>query len=524
MPVRFEIHHGGKPLAQFTPSSAYALGQEGIPIAGDVFFRDGLLIVSRPDNQAIGVGLLWDCGPGVGQYVLETARLKPREKPYLLNLELARGRLMRILQKMEDWNLFDYPRTEQLAATFRKAQMTLAQAMGHLPNNPVAAAVSADSALSQAMALGDELALFHAELLLGRRRAAGTVARHVLGVRAEPEILTPPEAFAGREALVAGFDYAVVPTNWRHIQPREAELVTAPLDQLLDLLAGKRMPVVAGPLVDLQESNVPDWMAIWEHDYDTLRDLAYEHVNRLVQRYRKQVSVWNVVAGLHAHSAFTLTFEQIIEFTRLLVGQVKAALPAARTLVTVRQPFGEYHARHRNTVPPMLYAEMIAQGGIPFEAFGLELEMGIPSHGLFARDLFQISSALDKFATLGKPLFLTAMCVPGRNYPDPADLSDGRLDPSSAGQFRGPWDATLQADWIEAVTRLALSKPYVESLAWSNLSDRRPSMPSGGLLDANFKPKPAYERIQAMRQLYHQWSGRRQPPAPPSPATPVNPS
>jgi hypothetical protein len=504
MPVRFEVYREGERLSHFTPQAASAMGQEGVPISGDVFFRDGLLTVSRPDVQAVGLSLLWDCGE-YGVYVSETTRLKPRERAYVLNVELARGRLMRILQKKEDWNLFDYPRADKLAARFREAQVALAEAFAKLTDDPAAASVLGDKALRMGMEIGDELAVFHAELLLGRRRAAGTVARHVLGCRVEPEVSSREY----REALFAGFDYAVVPMNWRKIQPREEELVTKPLDDLLDTLVQRRMPVVAGPLVDLQESNVPDWMFIWEHDYDTLRDLTYEHVQRMVQRYRRQVSVWNVVSGLHAHTAFSLTFEQIIEFTRLIVGQVKAALPAARTLVSIRQPFGEYHARYRSTVPPMLYAEMVAQSGIPFEAFGVELEMGVPSPGMFTRDLFQLSSLLDRFATLGRPVFLTAMCVPGRSFPDPTDASEGRLDPSAAGKWHRPWDEQLQSDWMDAVSKLALSKPYVESLAWSALADVGHTLPSGGLLDGAFKPKLGYRKAQELRQLFHSWSKRQ---------------
>ena len=42
--------------------------------------------------------------------------------------------------------------------------------------------------------------------------------------------------------------------------------------------------------------------------------------------------------------------------------------------------------------------------GIAFDAFGLELEMGIPSPGTYTRDLFQISCMLDRFSTLNRPV------------------------------------------------------------------------------------------------------------------------
>jgi hypothetical protein len=504
MPVRFEIYRQGKRLTQFAPSAAYILGPVGtdiLPIPGDIFFRDGLLQLARPDAAAMGLGLLWDAGPS-GTYVLETTRLKQRDRPYVLNVEVARGRLMHILQKMEEWNLFDYPRTEKLAARFKEAQVILAGALDQQLSDPVAAAAAGDAALAIGMEVAEELTLFHADLLLARRRASGTIARHILGSQVDPLV----DNAEYRQSLVAGFDYAVVPLNWREIQPREQDFVTGPLDNLLDFLVTKKMPVVAGPIIDLQESHVPDWMFIWEHDYDTLRDLTYEHVQRIIQRYRRQVSVWNVVAGLHAHTAFTLNFDQTIEFTRLLVGQVKAALPAARTLITIRQAFGEYHARYRSTIPPLMYAEMVSQSGIPFEAFGLELEIGTPTPGGFVRDLFQISSLLDKFASLGRPLFLTAIACPSRNYPDPTDRSDGRLDPASAGRWRRPWDDALQADWVEAVSKLALSKPYVESLAWAYLADVRHGVPGGGLLNSTFKPKASYAKVQGLRELYHAWA------------------
>ena len=67
---------------------------------------------------------------------METTRLQPRERPYNLNVELARCRLMKIVQKQEDWNLFDFPRAERFAEQFKAAQTLLGQALGKLAENP----------------------------------------------------------------------------------------------------------------------------------------------------------------------------------------------------------------------------------------------------------------------------------------------------------------------------------------------------------------------------------------------------
>ena len=196
----------------------------------------------------------------------------------------------------------------------------------------------------------------------------------------------------------------------------------------------------------------------------------------------------------------------------MLVAQVKTILPNAKTLVSITQPFGEYHAKQGVGVPPMLYAEMVAQAGVNFEAFGLEIEMGVPKPGNFTRDLFQLSCLLDKFSTLGRPVYITAVCRPGRNTTDSGDESNGKLDPSQGGRWHKPWDQQLQAEWIEAFYKLAFSKPYVESVAWGNLADLSHTIPGGGLLDDMLKPKPAYAKIQELREKFHQWHGRRAKP------------
>jgi hypothetical protein len=147
-----------------------------------------------------------------------------------------------------------------------------------------------------------------------------------------------------------------------------------------------------------------------------------------------------------------------------------------------------------------MYAEMVTQAGISFEAFALELELGVPAPGMFMRDLFQVSTLLDRFATLGRPLFITAVSAPGQATPDLGSESDGKLDPSRGGRWHRPWDAQLQADWMEAVYNVALSKPYVESIAWGNLADIRPTVPGGGLLDDMMRPKPAFQRLNQMRE------------------------
>lgn len=503
MSIKFEIYRDGNRVTQFTPQGAISIGPESVPVPGEVHFKDGYLVCEKNDDHATAVGLLWDCGP-IGSYHIETTRLPPREKPYNLNVELARFRLMRIVQKQEDWNLFDFPRAERFTQLFQEAQALFAEALGKL-HEPAEAAKLADQSLALSTDLSEQLAVFHGELLLNRRRASGSFVKHVMGCRVNSEVQNQKY----KETLADNFDYVVLPMSWKQLQPEEGSFNTEPVDEWVEMLARKRVPIIAGPLVSLDEGAVPDWMFIWEHDFDTLREMAYEFVQKTVQRYRRAVGAWNVVSGLHAGAAFHLSFEQIIELTRMLIAQVKTILPNAKTLVSVTCPFGEYHAKAGVGVPPMLYAEMVAQAGVNFEAFGLELEMGIPRPGNFTRDLFQLSCLLDKFSTLGRPVYITAVGAPSRHTPDADDAFDGAFDPSQGGRWHRPWDPQLQAEWMEAVYKLAFSKPYVESVAWGDLADLSHRIPGGGLLDDMLQPKPSYGRIQELRDKFHQWHGKK---------------
>ena len=404
MPLLFEIYDHGRRLTDYKVRGAFVVGPESVPMPGALRFEEGLLRVDTGSDphggaaatvdpgdepnaysglpgaalDAVGICLLWGCA--AGEYLLETTRLPPRSEPYVLNVELARHRLMKLLHKQEDWNLWDLPPAGPAVAKARQAQAIFAESLGLL-HDPAAAAGKADEALVLALEAGEELAVVHGELLLARRRRNG-LPRTMFAIRADTSEQAPRNA-AYRAAMVRSFDCVNVPMPWRQMQPDEDVFATGAVDSTVEFLARNRVPMIAGPLLDLSEGQVPEWLFIYEHDFETLRDLAFEYVKSVVTRYRRVIKLWNVTAGLHASGSFGLTFEQMVELTRLLVAQVKAVLPSAKTLVSVRQPYGEYlslpgagEPGASTAVPPMLYAEMVSQSGVQVDGFGVEIVTG----------------------------------------------------------------------------------------------------------------------------------------------------
>ncbi|MCL2641707.1 MAG: hypothetical protein FWD53_12735, partial [Phycisphaerales bacterium] len=184
------------------------------------------------------------------------------------------------------------------------------------------------------------------------------------------------------------------------------------------------------------------------------------------------------------------------------------------TMISLTQPWGEYYANNQRSIPPFLYAEMIVQSGIQFDIFGIDLRFGVPRDGCWHRDLFQISSLLDRFANLGKPVMITSLQAP--SAPDEAD--GGK---NAAGLWRKPWSEPLQARWLEAVTDIALAKPYVEALCWNTLVEGTSTSPSaiphGGLATADYTPKQAAKTWTSLRRAVLNF---RQPPPPPTKPAP----
>ncbi|MEM8873505.1 MAG: endo-1,4-beta-xylanase [Planctomycetota bacterium] len=453
------------------------MGPESVPMPGEVRFTGGMLRVDV-DDQAAGVAVRWDAGV-MGTLHLETCRLQPRPEPYLLNVEVVRHRLMRILQKQEDWAMFDLSRAEgNLQERLDKLKADFAIALGLL-DEPGEAAKVADQALADAVDISEAIASLHAELLLGRRVQLATMPKNLLGVRGDHSVRNAKY----RETLAGKFDFVSLPLPWNQLQPDEDEFATEDADELVEQLHKRRLPIIGGPLIDISDKCLPNWLALYEDDFDTVRDLAFRYVSKIVGRYRGKISAWNVVGGLHLPGTFDGGFEQLVELTRLLVGQVKTLLPSARTLVTVTEPFGLYLASGEGT-PPLLYAEMVSQSGVACDAFGLNIDLGSAKGEV--RDLFQLSQMLDRYGALGKPLYLTAVGCPGKQV--------------SNGSWRHGFDRDVQAEWLESFYHIALSKPFVDSVTWSDLGDDGAQVAGGGLLDDMLTPKPAFKRLQNLRQ------------------------
>jgi len=480
--LRFSVFDEQGPARDFALVNAYLVGPDDAALRGQITFDGGEIVCEAPAGRATGVALQYDSG-GAGRLILQTCLLPHADRPYVLSLELARHRIKTFLVKCEEWQMFELALDHPAIALWEEARQLFTKGLNE--RDPIRMDKYGRASLQRAIEATERLAMAHAEILLHRRYATKPASNTTLGVRVSPQ--SSPEAFA--DLLTREFDLLYIPVVWRDIERAEGEYDWTPIDRWMSFAQRSRKPVIAGPLLDFSQSAVPDFLYVWQNDYDTTRDLAYDHIARVVNRYRKVVSMWSIAAGINTNSNFAFTDSQMMDLTRMANLLIRQEL-RGRTLLEIVQPFGEFVAKQRDAISPLAYIDRLTQEGIRVHAYGLRLAFGNGPHGMAARDLMQVSDILDRYFLLELPVLITEAGVP-------SEWRDG----DACGYWRRPWTSDVQANWAARAFPMFMSKPHVESLIWIALEDR-PQQPvqNSGLLDSSGGQKPAFKRLLDIRR------------------------
>jgi hypothetical protein len=250
--------------------------------------------------------------------------------------------------------------------------------------------------------------------------------------------------------------------------------------------------LTAGPLLCFSKEYLPKWLLRSGAGFEKIRETAYRFVSEVVSRYSGVIRAWYAISSLNAMNHFGFGFEQILEMTRAANMAVKQASDRAMKIIEVCNPWGEYYTTTPNSIPPLVYMDMVVQSGINFDAFGLQMRFGKNQSGMHIRDMMQISAILDYFGPIAKPLYMTHVEVPSQNG---EDLQNGKV----AGVWHEHWNEQQQGQWIEQFYKIALSKPFVNSVTYSSLVDTKNSaIAHSGLLTDSLKPKESFLNLKKL--------------------------
>lgn len=482
--LKFKVFRNGAVADNLDLSGAYLFGTDGIAVRkADIGFFDGQLVCEKQNLDTAGLVLLWPV-EGFGTVLLPTTCLPRRERPYCLNVELARGKLMEIVNKSEDWAYFN---SEDLGEDFEQARGLFINALNAISDMPTAAGF-ADEALKKAIVFADRLASAEADTMFRARAKNHGFGKGCLGFTVEAQNIKNKQ-YIDKLAELAG--YVTIRVNWAEIERTKGEYDFSEVDKCVIALGKRRLSVGAGPLLRFEKEYIPQWLLKQKQAFENIRESAYRFVSESVMRYANRIRTWSVVSGLNCHNHFGFSFEQVLELTRAANMAVKSVDDRTRKIIEVDNPWGEYYASVAGSIPPLVYMDMVVQSGINFDAFGLSMDMDKTSPGAHMRDMMQISALLDYVSPIAKPFFIGNVCVP-------ADTG-ARGDDVSARQ--GQWTASRQAEWLEQFYTIVLSKPFVETVIYSGLVDSGDSQAGqSGLVTKDFQPKEAFKSLKKIRQ------------------------
>ncbi len=495
--IRFAVYDREGLCPNWPMVNPYLLGPEDVPVKGRIVFREGYIECKATSADAMALCVMYEAET-MGHLMLQTCLLPPRKKPYILSVELARHRIKLFITKMEEWQMFDLSAEHPALRHWEEARRLFTESI--TTEDPLLADQAARYSLIHAIEASERLALAHADVLLHRRFGNRAASSATLGVRIRPGMAGPKI----RDLVAQEFDVLVVPIRWKDLEAKEGKFTWGPLDAWMDWTREAGKPIIAGPLLDFSKAALPEWMNVWKHDFDACRDQAYDYIEKVVYRYKGAVSFWNVASGLHVNDNFEFTSDQMVNLTRMVSLHVRESRKGARTMIELVQPFGEYRARNREAIAPLHYVDRLTQEGIRFDALGVQLLFGSNTRGMNTRDIMQISNLLDRFFLLETPILVSAMGVPSMDVDN------------QGGWWRHHWDPATQAKWITQMFAVTLSKPFVESVFWTDLIDHEDALlPGSGLVNTTGQLKPSFRRLCEVRKRLRKPLGKRKLPKKP---------
>ncbi len=487
--MKFQVFANGKVVDKFQLHGTYLFGTDGIAIRrSQITFKQGLIECKKTSREASGLTLLWPID-GFGKVLLPTTCLPERTGPYNLNLELARAKLMQIMNKRESWSFFT--NIGDLEGISKEAQDLFVQAMQNI-SNPSLASKFSDESLKKSIVYSEKLARKQANSLFEARIKNRGFGRGCLGCKIDIKQINNSEYI---KRLLGSFGFVTIPINWAQIESEKGSYDFSAIDACVHLLSKRKLAIGAGPLLCFSKEYLPKWLLNSKMEFEKIRENAYQFVSEIVSRYSNTIGTWQVISGLNAVNHLGFNFEQVLEMTRAANMAAKAASDKAFKIIEVTNPWGEYYATTPNSIPPLVYVDMVLQSGINFDAFGVQMQFGKNQDGMHIRDMMQISAVLDRFAAVAKPVYISDVEVPSKN-------GDGLYKPEIAGIWRKGWSETQQGRWIEKFYTIALSKPFIEKVTYSNLTDSEDNIiANSGLLTAKLESKKAFGVFGKLNEL-----------------------
>jgi hypothetical protein len=468
---------------------AYISGLDGRIYPTRVEVSDNVVTCRRPHSESGKLHVPWPVA-GRGRPVLTTASLREREEPYLLPLELARGKLAMLRDQLAAWQMLQM----QVPAAFDSVQQeafrlfSRAAATGQ-DDRPLAARFAAES-IDAASRASDILVDAYVEQRLAMRRHGMVHAPALLGCTLDEGVLADPNGAGFFDV----FNAAVVPIEWRLIEPEEGQYSWDVADQLVTACSDRRIAVRGGPLIDLGPRGLPHWLSPWQADFVNMQSFVCDFIETAVSRYAGRIRIWETSAHANTGVALGLTEENRLALAARSLEAACRTDSDCQFFIRVDQPWSEYQARGQHRLSAFQFVDALVRSNIGLQGVNLEIAVGYRPRGSLLRDRLGLSRLVDYWSQLGIQLHVT-LAIPSAEGSDPQ--ADPDLEADEGGWGAG-WTEASQSERAAEFVRLLMAKPAVTGVFWSHYHDASPHrFPHAGVIGLDGHPKAIQEVLRS---------------------------
>lgn len=464
-----------------------------LPWFAQAYFSGNDLVVERSENDSGWVIVPWRV-TGHGELMISTATLCERDKPYQLEVELARGAVNRLRNFMFHWEMMGLDVPEKLRETVSQATTEFSRAATK-QSDPKTAAEHAERAISSAVGGMYHLVEVYNTQAISVRRVQSKQFGTLLGIQVGERM---PDLAIARQ-LPEAFNMAAMRSSWGTIESNEGKRSWDQIDSQLQWAQVSGMRVSIGPLLEFSDRSIPDWAYLWEGDFDAIRNFMLDHVRRVVQRYQGKVQLWQVASRMCCGRVLGLSEEQRLQIVAQAIAAAREIDSRTPIVISFDHPWGEYLATQRLDLAPLHFADALVRADLGLSGLAVEINVGYQPNGSSLRTPLSYSRLIDYWSLLELPL-LVSLTVPSSSAEDPA--ADPKIH--TIGQPpSGELSPDSQNDWIQKHIPLLLAKSNVQVILMNQLTDStQHEFPHGGLFDANAEAKPVFNTLRKIRKEY----------------------
>ena len=398
---------------------------------------------------------------------LVTSTLKSTEAPHLLWLELARGTVDRLRNRVGAWQVNGLIPSDELNTKVVTCGQVFCSAIaqkGDIGECEKLSVSAIDLALEAMEVAISEYLLWVNE----GRTAESAVSKTLRGVWLTQRELDDVDRTA---KLNASFNTAAVAVDWSEIQPTQGEWNWAALDEKLDKANQQEWNVVLGPVLRFDRRSIPDWVFSLKDDFAEVRAAVQLFVTTVVKRCASKVDLCVLSTKINFEGDTQWSGSNRLQLIIDAAAGLRRAAENLPFIVGVSQPFSESQTRG-NDYPVLHLADGLMRANIDLCGFALDLDFGFDAGETWPRDLCQLVDRLGQWSMFGLPIVVVT--------------SQKTAGQEAAGHSAGLRNFSL---WLKLLDRTA----SVHAVFWPLPEDEQEGRM---LLDSDGAPTAAYRWIR----------------------------